>query len=272
MGAQGPSNSRGRSRIAVGALIAASIAAFFIFHLDRYISLEYFQARRDDLVATFQAKPFATAGIFFAVYVAVTGLSLPGAGIMTLAAGAIFGLVWGTLIVSFASSLGATIAFLAARFVLRDWVQARFGERLKTVNQGVARDGAFYLFAMRLVPAFPFFLINLAMGLTPMPVRTFYGVSQVGMLPGTVVFVYAGVQLAELRLSPGLLLAFVALAALPFVGRAVLAALRERRLYARWKRPARFERNLVVIGGGSAGLVAAYIAATVRARVTLVER
>jgi pyruvate/2-oxoglutarate dehydrogenase complex dihydrolipoamide dehydrogenase (E3) component/uncharacterized membrane protein YdjX (TVP38/TMEM64 family) len=209
--------------------------------------------------------------------VAVTGLSLPGAALMTLVAGAVFGLLWGTVIVSFASSLGATLAFLASRFLLRDAIQGRFGDKLRAINAGVEKEGAFYLFTLRLVPAFPFFVINLVMGLTPMKTRTFYWVSQVGMLAGTLVYVNAGTQLARLEsvkgiLSPGLLASFAALGLFPLVAKKIVDTVRARRVYAGWKKPARFDRNLVVIGAGSAGLVSAYIAAAVKAKVTLIEK
>ncbi|HVO71122.1 MAG TPA: FAD-dependent oxidoreductase, partial [Aggregatilineaceae bacterium] len=212
-----------------------------------------------------------------ALYVAVTGLSLPGAAIMTLAAGAVFGLLWGTLIVSFASSIGATLAFLASRFLFRDVVQSRFGERLRAINAGVQREGAFYLFTLRLVPVFPFFVINLVMGLTPIKTRTFYWVSQAGMLLGTLVYVNAGTELARIHsvkeiLSPSLLISFALLGIFPLIAKRIVDWLKARKVYARWKRPARFDRNLLVIGAGSAGLVAAYIAAAVKAKVTLVEK
>ena len=261
-----------KARFAVVAIVAALIAAFFALGLNRYVTLDYFQSQRAAIGAYFAEHPVGTAAAFFAIYVAVTGLSLPGAAIMTLAGGAIFGLAWGTLIVSFASTLGATLAFLASRFVLRDWVQARFGEKLKPVNAGIAREGPFYLFALRLVPAFPFFVINLAMGLTPIRAWTFYWVSQVGMLAGTVVYVYAGTQLGQFRISAGLVAAFVALGLFPLAAKRVLEAMKARKVYARWPRPAKFDRNLVVIGAGSAGLVAAYIAAAVKAKVTLIEK
>jgi pyruvate/2-oxoglutarate dehydrogenase complex dihydrolipoamide dehydrogenase (E3) component/uncharacterized membrane protein YdjX (TVP38/TMEM64 family) len=261
-----------RGKLALLAAIAALVVAFFAFDLRQYVSLEYLQSQRAALEAQRAAHPVATAAAFFLAYVAVTGLSLPGAAILTLAGGAIFGLLWGTVIVSFASSIGATAAFLASRFVLRDWVQARFGDKLKALNEGVRREGAFYLFALRLVPAFPFFVINLAMGLTPIRTATFYWVSQLGMLAGTVAYVYAGTQLGEFRLSAGLVAAFVILGVFPLAARRVLAAVKARRVYAKWPRPARFERNVVVIGAGSAGLVTAYIAAAVKASVTLIER
>ncbi len=264
-------------KLAVVALIAALVAAYFAFDLGRYLSLDFFKSQQAAIDAYFTANPVQAALAYFAAYVAVTGLSLPGAAIMTIAGGAIFGLAWGLVIVSFASTIGATLAFLASRFLLRDWVQAKFGDKLASINAGVEKEGAFYLFALRLVPAFPFFVINLAMGLTPIRTATFYWVSQVGMLAGTAVYVYAGTQLAQVTslkgiLSPGLLGAFVLLGIFPFVARRILEAVKARRVYAKWPRPARFDRNLVVIGAGSAGLVTSYIAAAVKAKVTLVER
>ena len=261
-----------KGKIVVLVVIVAAVVAFFALDLRQYFSLEFFQSRRAAIDAYHSAHPAGTAAVFFAIYVVVTGLSLPGAAIMTLVAGALFGLAWGTVIVSFASTIGATLAFLASRYLLRDWVQGRFGDKLKTINHGVEREGAFYLFALRLVPAFPFFLINLVMGLTPMKTRTFFWVSQLGMLAGTVVYVYAGTQLGQFRLSVGLVGAFALLGLFPIVAKKVLDALKARKVYAKWKRPARFDRNLVVIGAGSAGLVSAYIGAAVKAKVTLVEK
>ena len=261
-----------KSKLLVFTLIAAGIAAFFIFDLKQYFTLDYFQAQRAAIDAEVQTRPLRAALLFFAAYVAVTGLSLPGASIMTLVAGAVFGLLWGTVIVSFASTLGATLAFLTSRFLLRDWVQEKFGDKLKPVNDGIAREGAFYLFALRLAPAFPFFAINLVMGLTPIRTWTYYWVSQLGMFAGTVAFVYAGTQLGAFKISAGLLLAFALLGIFPLLAKKALDALKARKVYAGWTRPARFDRNLVVIGAGSAGLVSAYIAAAVKAKVTLVER
>src|SRR5688572_9800332 len=261
-----------RSKLVVLVVLAALVAAFFVFDLKQYFSLEYFQSQRSAITAYVEANPIQAAVIYFLLYVAVTGLSLPGAAILTLVGGAVFGLLWGTVIVSFASSIGATLAFLASRFVLRDWVQGKFGDKLKPINDGVAREGAFYLFALRLVPAFPFFVINLVMGLTPIKTWTFYWVSQVGMLAGTIVYVYAGTQLGQFKISAGLIFAFVLLGIFPLVAKKVLDALKARKVYAKWPRPARFDRNVVVIGAGSAGLVTAYIAAAVKAKVTLIER
>jgi pyruvate/2-oxoglutarate dehydrogenase complex dihydrolipoamide dehydrogenase (E3) component/uncharacterized membrane protein YdjX (TVP38/TMEM64 family) len=261
-----------RGKLVLVVAIVALVAAFFAFGLERYFTFEFFRNRQLEIESYVRAYPLRSAAIYFAIYVAVTGLSLPGAAVMTLAGGAVFGLLWGTVIVSFASSIGATLAFLASRFLLRDWVQGKFGDRLKAINSGVEKEGAFYLFALRLVPAFPFFLINLAMGLTPIRTRTFYWVSQTGMLAGTIVYVYAGTTLGEFRISLELLLAFALLGIFPLIAKKALDAIKARRVYARWPRPARFDRNLVVIGAGSAGLVSAYIAAAVKAKVTLIEK
>ena len=258
-------------------LLVLLMAGFFIFDLGQYLSLASLKAQQASLNAQVAAHPWLAAGLFFVLYVAVTALSLPGAALMTLVAGALFGLLGGFVLVSFASTLGATLAMLISRFLLRDWVQAKFGQRLAAIDQGIAREGASYLFALRLVPVFPFFLINLAMGLTRLPVRTFWWVSQLGMLPGTLVYVNAGRELGQLDslagiLSPGLLGAFVLLGLLPLVSRKVLDWVKAREVYAGWQKPAQFERNLLVIGAGSGGLVSAYIAAAVKAKVTLIEK
>ena len=266
-----------RSRILVLLLIAGLIAAFFAFDLGRFFSLEYFKSQQQTISGWYRAHPGQTMAGFFLIYVAVTGLSLPGATVMTLVAGALFGLVMGTLIVSFASTIGASLAFLSARFLLRDWVQSRFAERLRAINDGVGKEGGFYLFTLRLVPVFPFFIINLLMGLTPMRAGTFYWVSQVGMLAGTLVYVNAGTQLAGIEnlrgiLSPGLIASFALLGIFPLIAKKIVDTVKARKVYARWTRPRRFDRNIIVIGGGSAGLVTAYIAAAVKAKVTLIEK
>ena len=260
----------------VALLLLAATWAWQHFNLGSLLTLEQLKASRDALQAEVAARPLATAAIFFGVYVAAAALSIPGAVVLTLAAGALFGLGWGLLLVSFASSLGALLAFLASRYLLRDALQARFGRALQPVDEGVRRNGSFYLLTLRLVPVFPFWLINLLMGLTPMPAARFYLVSQIGMLAGTAVYVNAGTQLASIRsagdvLSPGLLASFVLLGLFPLLAQAVVRALERRKVYAGWARPRRFDRNLVVIGAGSGGLVTAYIAAAVKARVTLVE-
>lgn len=261
-----------KSKLLVIAVIAAAITAFFVFDLKQYVTLDYFQAQREAINAAVATDPLRAGLLFFAIYTLATGLSLPGAAVLTLIAGAVFGLLWGTVIVSFASTIGATLAFLTSRFLLRDWVQQRFGDKLRPINEGVAREGAFYLFALRLVPVFPFVAINLLMGLTPIRTRTYFWVSQLGMLAGTVVYVYAGTQLGQFRVSPGLVGAFVLLGIFPLIAKKTLDAIKARKVYAAWKRPTSFDRNLVVIGGGSAGLVSAYIAAAVKAKVTLVEK
>ena len=264
-------------KLAVLLAIIALIVAFFVFDLNQYFSLEAIKAQQNALNAQVMANPLLAGGLFFAAYVLVTALSLPGAALMTLAGGALFGLGWGLLLVSFASSLGATLAMLISRFLLRDWVQKRFGRRLKPLNDGIEREGAFYLFALRLVPAFPFFMINLAMGLTRIKARTFWWVSQLGMLPGTFVYVNAGRELSQLKslggiVSPGLIGAFVLLGLFPLIARKILDQVKARRVYHGWQKPKSFDRNLVVIGAGSGGLVSAYIAAAVKAEVSLIEK
>jgi len=263
-------------RIAVLAFLALLIGVFFALDLDRYLTLGAIKETQADFALLQQRSPSAFAAGYLFVYIAVTALSLPGAAVMTLAGGALFGLVGGTVLVSFASSIGATLAFLAARYVFREGVQRRFGHRLGAVNKGFARDGAFYLFTLRLVPVFPFFLINLLMGLTTMRTFTFYWVSQVGMLAGTVAYVNAGTQLARIEslsgiLSPAVIASFAVLGFFPLAARRLARLLQARRAYRHWARPKRFDRNLIVIGAGAAGLVTAYIAAAVKAKVTLVE-
>lgn len=264
-------------RVVLLAVLALGIGAFIALDLGRYLSLEALQAQRAALIAWRDAQPVVASLAFFAIYVAATALSLPGAVILTLAGGAVFGLVWGVLLVSFASTLGATGAFLVARYLARDLVRQRFGERLSAIDQGIEREGAFYLFTLRLVPLFPFFLINLLLGLTRMRASTFFWVSQLGMLPGTLVYVNAGTQLGQLEslagiLSPGLIGAFVLLGIFPLLARRLIETLKARRVYAGWRRPKRFDRNLIVIGAGAAGLVTSYIAAAVKAKVTLIEK
>ena len=223
-------------------VLAGLVAAFYALDLGQYLSLATIKSRQAELETWRAAQPLLAGLLFFAGYVAAAALSLPGAAVMTLAAGAVFGLGWGTLIVSFGSSIGATLAFLTARWLLGDWVRARFGERMAAVNAGVAKDGGFYLFTLRLVPVFPFFMINLAMGLTSMRPRTFYWVSQLGMLAGTLVYVNAGTQLARIDslsgiVSPGLLGSLVLLGVFPLAARKIVDAVQARKVYARWQRP-----------------------------------
>ena len=264
-------------KILIFAVILMFVAAFFFFDLGQYLTLEYFKAQRDAISAYHAVNPLQAALIFFVVYVAVTGLSLPGAAVLTLAGGAIFGLWWGLLIVSFASTLGATIAFVVSRLLLRDWVQNKFGNNLKAINRGIEKEGSFYLFTLRLVPLFPFFVINLVMGLTPIRMAQFFLVSQIGMLAGTFVFVNAGTQLAQIDspagiLSPGLLMSFVLLGIFPLIAKKLVAVVNARKVYKDYEKPKNFDANLVVIGAGSGGLVSAYIAAAVKAKVYLIEK
>ena len=264
-------------KVIVAVLVIGLLLAFFVFDFGQYFNLDYLRSRQAAIAAHYEKQPVQTALLYISLYVAVTALSLPGAAILTLAGGAIFGLWWGTLIVSFASSLGALLAFATSRYLLRDSIQARFGETLRTVNEGIQRDGAFYLFAMRLVPVIPFFVINLVMGLTSIRPRTFYWVSQLGMLAGTLVYVNAGTQLARVDtlagiLSPALIGSFILLAVFPFAARGFITWFRSRQVLKRYTKPAKFDCNLLVIGAGSAGLVSAYIAAAVKAKVTLVEK
>jgi len=266
-------------KLALLAGLVALVVVFFVFDLGRFFSLAYIKGAQADFAALYAQQPAVVIGGFFAVYVAVTALSLPGAAVMTLLAGAIFGLVVGVLVVSFASSLGATLAMLVSRYALRDWVKARFAGRVADIDKGIAKDGAFYLFTLRLVPAIPFFAVNLLMGLTNIRTGTYYVASQIGMLAGTIVYVLAGTQLAQIDslagiVSPGLLGAFVLLGLFPLIAKKIVDAVKARKVYAPWidKKPKHFDRNLVVIGAGAAGLVTSYIAAAVKAKVTLVER
>ena len=259
------------------ALVAIALVAFFALDLGRFFSLEALRAHREGLLTQIGAHPLLSAGIFFLVYVAVTALSLPAAALLTIAGGALFGFGLGALLVSFASTLGATLAMLLARYLLRDSVQAKFGSRLKAIDDGLEREGAFYLFALRLVPVFPFFLVNLTLGLTRLPARTFFWVSQLGMLPATAVYVYAGTEIGQLTslkglISPGLLGAFILLGLLPLITKKILDLLRARRVYRGHTRPKRYDYNLIAIGAGSAGLVTTYIGAAVKAKVALIER
>lgn len=261
----------------IAAVVAVcAVVAYRHFDLGQLLTLENLKASRDRLAAAADVYPLQTGLLFFGIYVLAAAASIPGAVILTLAAGAMFGLGWGLLIVSFASSLGALLAFLAARYLFRDAIQTRFGARLAPINQGMARDGTFYLLTLRLVPVFPFWLINLLSGLTPIAGVRFYVVSQLGMLPGTLVYVNAGTQLASIQsagdvLSPTLLGSFVLLGVFPLIAKWIVGIVQRRKVYANWRKPERFDRNLVVIGAGAGGLVSAYIASAVRAKVTLVE-
>ncbi len=259
-------------KLALLLALVGVIVAFFWFDLSETISVGFFRDRFIDY-------PFSTVAIFFVIYVLATALSLPTGTVLTVIGGMTFGLATGTLLVSFASTIGATLAFLLARFILKDWVQQKFATYLKPLNRGVEKDGAFYLFTLRLIPVFPFWVINLLTGLTPLRTWTYYWVSQIAMFPATIVYVYAGAELGAVEefstsgiLKPDLILAFALLAVFPFLARGIVAAINRQRVYRAYDRPKQFDANVLVIGAGSAGLVSAYIAATVKAKVTLVEK
>jgi pyruvate/2-oxoglutarate dehydrogenase complex dihydrolipoamide dehydrogenase (E3) component/uncharacterized membrane protein YdjX (TVP38/TMEM64 family) len=266
-----------KTKLLLVGVIVVLVAAFFYFDLGQYLNMETLKERQGEIDAYYREHPGRTIAIYFLAYVIMAALSLPGAVWITLAGGVIFGLWVGTLVISFASTIGATLAFLAARFLLRDWVQKRFGQSLRAVNEGVQRDGAFYLFTLRMVPLFPFWVINLVMALTPIRTPVFYIVSQIGMLAGTLVYVNAGAQLARIDspgeiLSPVMLLSLSLLGMFPLAARWLVNMLNRKKVYRGHQRPSKFDRNLVVIGAGSAGLVSAYIAAAVKADVSLVEK
>ncbi|WP_439842553.1 FAD-dependent oxidoreductase [Aeromonas taiwanensis] len=266
-----------RARLLLLLVMGCLIGAFFAFDLGHYLSLSQLQARQASLALWVDRHFVAASLLFLVIYVLSTALSLPGASLLTLAGSAVFGVAWGLLLVSFASSLGATLAFLSARFLLRDWVSARFGDKLATFQTGMTKDGPFYLLSLRLIPLFPFFLVNLVMGLTPIRVSTYYWVSQLGMLPGTFVYVLAGSELATLTstgniLSPGLVAALTLLGLMPWLMRGLQRRLALRRLHAPYQKPIRYDYNLVVIGAGAGGLVTSYIAAAVKAKVVLIEK
>jgi len=264
-------------KVSLVGIIIIILVIFFAFDLGQFLTLEYIKEQQHQIDALYAENKFLTLASFFLVYILVTGVSLPGATILTLAAGAVFGLLNALILVSFASSIGASLAFVISRYLFRETVEARFGSSLKAINDGIEKDGAFYLFALRLVPAFPFFVINLVMGLTPIKLKTFYWVSQLGMFAGTIVYVNAGTQLGQINsaaeiLSAELIISFVLLAMLPFVGRVIVNQLKYRKALAGFVKPSKFDTNLVVVGSGSAGLVSAYIAAAVKAKVTLIEK
>ncbi|MBA2081172.1 FAD-dependent oxidoreductase [Aeromonas veronii] len=266
-----------RTRLLLALVMGSLIGTFFALDLGRYLSLDALQAQQV-AVAQWVDSHFVSASLLFVlIYVLSTALSLPGASLLTLGGSAVFGVAWGLLLVSFASTIGATLAFLSARFLLRDWVTARFGDKLATFQSGMAKEGAFYLLSLRLIPIFPFFLVNLLMGLTPIRVSTYYWVSQLGMLPGTFVYVLAGSELGQLTstgniLSPGLMVALTLLGLMPWLVKKLTAKLALHRLLSPYRKPPRYDYNLLVIGAGAGGLVTSYIAAAVKAKVALIEK
>ncbi len=266
-----------RSKLVIIAIVAVLAALFFLFDLGQYLTLEYLKSESDNFQQMYQDNKMSTLLLFMLVYIVVTALSLPGAAIMTLASGAVFGVFAGLVAVSFASTIGATLAFLVSRFILRDSIQNKFSDKLRAINKGIEKEGAFYLFTLRLIPAFPFFVINLVMGITRIKVFQFYWVSQLGMLPGTLVYVNAGSQLAAIDslagiLSPGLILSFVLLGLFPLIAKKTIRFYKSRQALRAYDQPEKFDYNLVAIGGGSAGLVTSYIAAAVKSKVALIEK
>jgi len=265
------------SRWIIVALLIVAVVCFFAFDLGEYLTLESIKAHSGALKAKVQDHPWWAAGVFFVVYAALTALSFPGTVVLTLLAGALFGLIEGTLLVSFASNAGALVAMLISRFMLRDWVQKRFGKQIAGINKGLTRDGTFYLVSLRLIPIVPFVLLNPALGLTRIKVWTFWWTTQLGMLPGNAIYVNAGEKLVAVRalsdiLSPSIISTLVLLAVFPVIATRLLTYYKARKVYRGWRKPKRFDYNLVVIGGGAGGLATARIAATYKARVCLVER
>ncbi|MBF0506069.1 MAG: TVP38/TMEM64 family protein [Nitrospirae bacterium] len=222
-------------RIAVVTVVVGLAVVFKILGLGHYFTLSYVKASQAKFAALYADHRLIVIAVYMLIYILVTSLSLPGAAVMTLAGGALFGLLTGTIVVSFASTIGATLACFVSRSVLRDWVQNKFADKLKTVNEGTEKEGAFYLFTLRLIPVFPFWLINLVMGLTKMPLRTFYWVSQAGMLAGTIVYVNAGKELAKIDslagiLSPGLIISFALLGIFPLAAKKLLNLYKSKKI------------------------------------------
>lgn len=271
-----------KKSLSITIVLSLAILGFFIFRQDildilAQLNLQSLKDNYASLKIYFNNRPFQSSLVYVAIYILVTALSLPGAVILTLAGGAIFGLWWGIILVSFSSTLGATAAFLLTRFFFRNYIRSRFGDKLTTINEGIKKDGAFYLFTLRLIPVFPFFVINVLMALTALKTWTFYWVSQLGMLLGTVIYVNAGTQLATLNstgdiLSIDLIISLCVIGLLPITAKLFIGLIRRKRIYARWTRPKQFDYNLIVIGGGAAGLVSSYIGAAVNARVALIEK
>lgn len=260
----------------VGVLLVALVLAY-LMGLGEYLNLASLKERVSDFIDYYHANPWQTSLWFFLIYVVSTALSVPGASILTLAGGAVFGLWWGVFLVSFASTVGASVAFLLSRYILKETVQAKFSDKLADINAGVKKEGGFYLFTLRLIVVFPFWLINLLMGLTPIKLRTYFWVSQLGMFPATILFVNAGTQLANIEqvsdiLSPAVAISFALLGMFPLIAKAIPGIVRRYKLLKAHKKPESFDYNLIVIGGGSAGLVSSYIAAAVNAKVLLIEK
>ncbi|MCK5837505.1 MAG: VTT domain-containing protein, partial [Desulfobacula sp.] len=257
-------------------VILCLIWLFFLFDLNLYFSLSNLKNELAAFKTYYGQHKVWTMTVYMVVYVLMAALSLPGAAIMTLAGGALFGLLYGLLLVSFASTIGATLAFLFSRYLFRDWVQHKFSSKLAAINKGIEKEGGFYLFTLRLVPIFPFFVINLVMGLTPIRVGVFYIVSQVGMFPGTIIFINAGNMLAKIESASGILslniiLSFALLGIFPIIAKRLTSYIKQQKVFSKFSKPKSFDYNLVVIGAGAAGLVSSLIAAAVKAKVALIE-
>jgi len=264
-------------KVIIVLIIAALAWAFFTYDLGSYLSLDYLKAQKQVFETYYGNNRALTITVYMLGYIVITALSLPGAAVMSLAGGALFGLVVGVIMVSFASSIGATLAFLVSKFFFRNWVQKKFGDKLSAINRGIEKEGGFYLFTLRLVPIFPFFVINLVMGLTLIRTSVFYFVSQLGMLLGTIVYVNAGTQLAKIESAKGILsleliLSFALIGIFPLIAKKIVSILKARKVLAKYKKPKKFDYNLVVIGAGSGGLVTSYVAAVVHSKVALIEK
>ena len=264
-------------KITVVICLLLFFVTFYGLGFDRYLELGVLQQQSNNLIQFYESNPWQTSALFFLVYVISSAVSIPGASVLTLAGGAIFGFGWGIVLVSFASTLGASLAFLLSRYVLNDWVQNRFSSHLADINAGVKKEGALYLFGLRLIVVFPFWMVNLLMGLTPIKLKTYFWVSQLGMFPATVLFINAGTQLATVQqlsdiLSPTVAISFALLAVLPLLSKPILAAINRYQSLKAYTKPDQFDYNVVVIGAGAAGLVSAYIAAAVKAKVLLIEK
>ncbi len=265
------------AKIALFLVILLAIGGFTYFDLGAYFSFEYLKSQQEVFKDHYNSNMLGTLLAYFLIYVTVTAFSLPGAALLTLAAGSLFGVGIGTLMASISSTIGATLAFLASRFLLKDFVQNKFAGKLKAINEGFEKEGSFYLFSLRLIPAFPFFVVNLVMGLFPIKTWQFFFISQIGMLPGTIAYVNAGTQLGQINsltgiLSPGVLISFALLGAVPLISKKIIQWMRVQKLLRPYKKPSSFDYNVVVVGAGSAGLVSSYIAATLRAKVALIEK
>ena len=264
-------------KIIILVVIAILIACVFIFDLHQYLDFSYIKSKQQAISDYYQANPLQSILLFFVIYILVTGFSIPGASILSLLAGAIFGLLLGSVLVIFGATIGATIAFWLARYLLGNSIQEKYADKLKTINEGVKKDGAFYLLTLRLIPIFPFFVINVLMGLTPMRTIPYVLTSFFGMLAGTIIYVNVGTQLASLESVSGILTpkiwgAFILLAIFPWIAKFIISTVKSQRIYKKFNKPKSFDYNLAIIGAGSAGLVSAYIAAAVKAKVVLIER